>query len=137
MDYFTSYGTIRYKSERRVVLDCDPSISKYFRKLYSYYTYDVEKLSPPSQGIHITVVRSEIKIRHRNWAGKKINFRVYWQPQENGNAIWLPIQSSGLMKFRRKLGLPKIVPLGFHLCIGYRYYGRTEVPAQMGVLTNL
>lgn len=127
MSYFDSYGQVEYRADWRVILVCDTNISKYYRALYKSYSYNVDKLSPPFRGVHITLAKEEPKVKEfwRKRAGQNFWFRLYSSRAEtNTNAIWFPVYCEAGQVLRKELGLAPLPEVDFHLCIGYKNFGR-------------
>lgn len=132
-----SSGSIVYRHNWWVWIQCDPQLGKYLRKLYRLARRNVDKLGQPSQGEHITVVSREEKNDNfeRLWKrheGKSVEFELILNPQTNGNAFWFPVMSKDVENFRIELGLQaKRIP-EIHFCCGYLRQGKSYESRLLG-----
>lgn len=126
-----SIGTIRYRSNWWIWLECDYELGRYLRRLHYNFVYKVCKLGKPSWDEHITVVSSHEKTDkfEQFWGkyeGLSVNFEVEIAPQTNGNAFWMPVHSKKLENIREELGLVKQRMIPLHFAVGYEYPGKVK-----------
>lgn len=122
----TSYGSIKLYN-RWGFLQCSHELGKYLRKLRYNLTNKCQKLQRPSNDEHITIISPHdnidlIPYNDRN--GDLIKFTVDLDPRTNGNAVWLPVYSIGIGKFRLSLGLDEFPGVPLHFCVGYHREGK-------------
>lgn len=102
--YYKSIGKLRY-GYTNLVLDIDPDIAKYYRKLIPKSIW----LRPQKYDPHISVVRKEKtqpKMEFwRKYEGEKIEF-IYSNVIRNSDQYyWLDVWSKRLEEIRTELGL--------------------------------
>lgn len=124
-----STGTIRYRSNWWIWLECDYELGRYLRRLFFAQRFKVEKLGKPSWDEHITVVSSHeyLPTFPSLWGkheGRECEFTVVLEPKTNGNAWWMPVKSVELEGLRIELGLEPERHIPLHFAVGYQYPGK-------------
>lgn len=118
----SSTGIVKLHS-RWGFLHCDYNLGKYLRRLYYNYFYKCRKLERPSNNEHITIVSpwDDVSlINLHRWNNIKLNFSIHMKPNDNGNALWLPVVSEDIEEFRENvLGVQKNPGIPLHFCVGY------------------
>lgn len=121
---FKSSGVIRYSenSQSWVVIDCDPDISAYYRKLFELYTYKTLKPARPAWSAHISVLTKEQPQKLEKWKirnGQSIEF-VYNPTQIRFCPvyIWIPVVCEEALDIRVELGLKREPYWPLHLTVG-------------------
>lgn len=134
---FRSTGRLRYSptingsTNRRdggttkwwLVVDCDPEIGRYYRTLYSMWTYKTSTLQQPAWSAHISIVRNERPPNEKAWkkyAGKPIEYTYIPKLEFNGIYVWLPVICDQALDIREELGLSREPYYSLHLTIGNR-----------------
>lgn len=130
--YFDTWGKIRYSPKRLgeqsspnwyVIIDADPAIGKYYRKLYSLAHFACKIIERPSWESHCCIVRNEVPSKPKLWeaySGKKIWLRCF--PEliaSNGFYWWIPVYCEAALNLRKELGLSREPLIPFHLTIGH------------------
>lgn len=129
---YVSHGFLRYSpkllgdrvSEKYwLVLDCDPEIGSYYRKLYNMDCHRCNPfLSKPAWKEHITVVRNEEPTNKDLWekyANKSVEFKYNFSANTNGIYWWLDVECVQLLDLREELGLPRNPLIPLHLSFGH------------------
>ena|SRR5688572_29545143 len=123
---FLSTGKIRYSPQLVgdkvgnnfwIVIDCDPEIGRYYRRLAEWRGISMQK---PAWREHITINYNESPLLYDSWGiheGKKIEFT--YKPEVNiiyDLFYYLPVECEAVWLLRKELGLKKRWQL--HLTIG-------------------
>ena len=124
-----STGTLRYSPQLLgnvqkwwLILDCDPSIGKYYRHLYWLGRHRVEKMTRPAWREHVTVIRNEEPPLQNLWhkhAGQRVQFCYNPVPRTNGAYWWLSVECPELLVIREAIGLVKDPEIPLHLSFGH------------------
>jgi len=132
-DWASSEGVISYspflcgkrknKQNWWVVVECDPEIGKYYRKLYHISKLRSDKLMRPAWKEHITVVRNEepeslFKSIWGRYEGKIVPFEYCLISQSDLLFTWLNIKCEFLLNIREELGLARNPIFPLHMTIG-------------------
>ncbi len=130
-------GTLRYSPklngclDRRdggstkwwLVIDVDPEIGKYYRHLYSLWTYRVDKLQRPAWETHVSVIRDEepaeaFKPIWERYNGQEIEFEYDTTAETEGNYVWFPVWCERALDIRVELGLVRDPFFPLHMTFG-------------------
>ena len=125
-----SIGTIKYRPNWWIWLECDYQLGKYLRKLFFNNNFGLIKLAKPSWDEHITIVshheyNDTFSAHWNKHENKQIQFEIILETlSTNSNAWWYSIKSKELEDIREELGLgrERIIPL--HFCIEYEREGK-------------
>ena len=104
-----------------MVLDCDPKIGEYYRKLFKMLRYGVETIQNPTWGAHISVVADEKPLVMEKWrfySGMAVEFEYSHISETNGYYVWQPVFCNRLLDMREELGLKRNPRFPLHLTIG-------------------
>lgn len=113
------------KSSRTwIVLDCNTSLTNYYRHLYHRSVYFCNKLEPPKYGAHVTIIRQELPgVNYHlfnKFDGQRIEFTYHPDLANNNSKYWwLPVTCPRLDEIRSFFGLgPPLFP--YHITYGVK-----------------
>lgn len=114
-------GVLHYGKEQWLVLDTDPQIGKYYRKLYEYKTNRCEKLLAPSWTDHITILRNEFPTKNQDkWAlneGKIVPLKYNSFVITSEKYSWLNVECEFALDLREFFGLSRNPEFPLHITI--------------------
>lgn len=107
------------------IVECPHDIIDYYR--YWVTKNKKFKISPPSFGAHISIIRDEEPLDEFKHLWKKrqdmeVEFTYTPDFETNGDYWWLNIECPMLNEIRAELGLPPEPQIGYHLSIGKLIY---------------
>jgi hypothetical protein len=104
-----------------LILQCDPDIGRYLRRLYALDTHRTQRLSDPLWGPHVSIVQNEMPRDLTRWKaleGRMMAFEYRLPPQEIGEYVFFQVDCIEALDYREALGLPREPHWPLHLTFG-------------------
>jgi hypothetical protein len=119
---FEGCGTLCYYPSGWLLLDTADEIGKYYRQL-GFLDNRTLQLNPPRRTTHVTIIANKYEDRtsHPCWKKyehKQIHFLYLPGVQDDGEYFWLQVICPHIEDIREELGLPRQIPIPWHITIG-------------------